>query len=228
MEPSAYTARMTSLGDSFAWAFRDQAWLGKVVVQGLILIIPIIGWIAGYGWLLMCMDNIRAGRPELPPAGFHLGRGIHLFGVLFIYGLVIAIPVVILGVLGAVLVAQNGSGGAGGALVALAQLLEGVAGLLLAFLSPALYVATWRGGFAAGLDVGAVWRLATANVTNSVLAALIFLVAGFIGSIGFILCVIGFVFTTVYGYTVIAGAATWFDQVSSGGQAPAPAGPPTY
>ena len=33
---------MTSVGDGFAWAFRDPAWPGKLLVQGLILIIPIV------------------------------------------------------------------------------------------------------------------------------------------------------------------------------------------
>src|ERR1051326_8418211 len=76
---------MNSVGDAFGWAFRDPAWVGKVVVQGLILIIPIVGAIAAVGWLMMAFENARNGRNELPPAGFHLGRGIGLVGVLLVY-----------------------------------------------------------------------------------------------------------------------------------------------
>ena len=33
----------TSLGDSFAWPFRDPEWFNKIVLMGLIGIIPIVG-----------------------------------------------------------------------------------------------------------------------------------------------------------------------------------------
>jgi hypothetical protein len=224
---------MFSLGDSFAWPFQDGSWLSKILLQGLILlivIIPIVGWIiapiALSGWLLVSLDNIRAGRPELAPAGFHLRRGIPLFGVALIYVLVIAIPTAILSVLGALL--TNQSAGGGGALFGLAYLYQGVASLFLLFLYPSIVVSTWRGGFSAGMDVSGVWRRATANPTNSILAALVFLAANFIGSLGFIVCFVGVLFTTVYAYAVMAGAAAWLDQVSAGDQpATSPTGP-TY
>jgi len=37
---------VTSVADSFAWPFQDPGWFGKIVLQGLIAIIPIVGWIA--------------------------------------------------------------------------------------------------------------------------------------------------------------------------------------
>lgn len=224
---------MLSLGDSFGWPFRDSSWLSKILLQGLILlllVIPVVGWIiapmALAGWLLISLDNARAGRPELAPAGFHLARGAPLFGVQLIYGLVIAIPGIVLSVLGGLLTQQ--SAGGGGVLIGLAYLYQFAASLFYLFLYPAIIVCTWRGGFSGGMDVAAVWRLATANPTNTILAALVFLAAQFISSLGFVLCFVGVLFTAVYGVAVIAGAAAWFDQVSSSG-APAPtqAGP-TY
>jgi len=82
---------MDSAGDAFAFPFRSPNWLGTIVLQGLILIIPIIGQIALLGWLMVTVDNLRAGRQELAPAGFHLGRGIALFGVELIYGIALFI-----------------------------------------------------------------------------------------------------------------------------------------
>src|SRR5207245_11263668 len=76
---------MNSVGDSFAWGFRDPGWAGKMLLQGLIALIPIVGWIAMTGWLMMAFENVRAGKNELPPAGFHLERGIAIFGVFLIY-----------------------------------------------------------------------------------------------------------------------------------------------
>src|ERR1700694_3940136 len=87
-----YTPVVNSVGDAFAFPFRDPNWAGKIVVQALILIIPIVGLIATAGWMLMTFDNLRAGRQELAPAGFHLSRGIGLFGAWFLYAFVLAIP----------------------------------------------------------------------------------------------------------------------------------------
>src|SRR5207237_9207290 len=83
---------MTSVGDSFAWPFQDPGWFGKMVIQGLIGIIPIVGWIAMVGWFLMILDNYRAGRRELPAAGFHLERGVGLFVVFLVYVIVFSLP----------------------------------------------------------------------------------------------------------------------------------------
>ena len=83
---------MNSVGDAFSYQFQDPGWVGKILVQGLILIIPIVGLIATAGWLLMTFDNLRAGRRELAPAGFHLSRGLGLFGVWFLYSLVLSLP----------------------------------------------------------------------------------------------------------------------------------------
>ena len=88
---------MNGVGDAFSFQFRDPGWVGKIVVQALILIIPIVGLIATAGWMLMTFDNLRAGRQELAPAGFHLSRGIGLFGAWFIYAFVLSLPGAVLG-----------------------------------------------------------------------------------------------------------------------------------
>jgi hypothetical protein len=159
---------MNSVGEAFGYPFRSPSWLGTIVLQGLILIIPIVGQIALLGWLLMTLDNLRAGRQELAPAGFHLGRGISLFGVQLIYGVALfLVPGILFGIGGGIM---NQSAGAGAALVSLASLLELVASLLLAFLTPVLILRTSESGFGGGLDVGAVWQRATANVGQTVIA----------------------------------------------------------
>jgi len=214
---------MSSSGDAFAWAFRDPAWPGKVLVQGLIVIIPIVGWIAMTGWMMMAFENARAGKNELPPAGFHLERGIGIFLVFFIYGLVLGIPGFILGIVGQITTYHTSSTfNPGTPLVGLAYLSFFVAGLFLRFLEPSLIVNTYHGGFAGGMDVQKVWRLATAHVNASVVAGILIFVSSVIGTLGFFCC-IGFIFTIPYENTITAGAAAWFDRQS---QAPAPGAPP--
>ena len=206
---------MSSLGDSFAWPFQAPGWFGKIVLQGLITIIPIVGWIALAGWMVLTIDNFRAGRRELAPAGFHLSRGAPLFFVYLIYSIVFAIP-------GGIF---TGAGNAGNniGLASVGNLIDVVLRLFLAFLSPAIILFTYRGGFSAGFDLGGIWQTATGNATNSVLAGLVILAAGIIGGLGAILCFVGLIFTIPYSLAITAGAVTWFEQVTAG---PAPAAAP--
>lgn len=215
---------MTNVGDSFGWAFRDPQWAAKMLLQGLIAIIPIVGWIAMTGWLMMAFDNARSGRNELPPAGFHLERGIAIFVVFLVYGIVLNIPAFVLYAIGGgTAAAGNGSNAAavaGSSLFSLAGLLSFAGSLFFRFLIPSLIVNTYHGGFAGGFDLDKVWKLATLNVSNSVIAGLIIFVASLIGGVGF-LCCIGFIFTIPYENTINAGAAAWFER-----QQTAPAAPP--
>ncbi len=207
---------MTSVGDSFGWAFRDPNWAGKLLVQGLIVIIPIVGWIAMTGWLMLAYENARAGRNELPPAGFHLEKGIGIFLVFLVYSLVLSIPSLILYAVGGITAANTGDHGMayGSPLFSLAGFLGFVASLFLRFLIPSLIVHTSARGFSGGMDVASVWRMATLNVTNSIVAGMVIFVASVIGGLGFVCC-IGFIFTIPYENTITAGAAAWFEKAQS-------------
>src|SRR5262249_1479534 len=131
---------MNSVGDAFGYPFRSPSWASTILLQGLILIIPIIGQIALLGWLLATIDNLPAGRQEMAAPGFHLERGIKLFGVQLLYGIGLFLIPLILQVVGSATMGQ--SSGAGGAIVSLAVILELAASLLLAFLLPALIMRT--------------------------------------------------------------------------------------
>ena len=215
---------MNSVGESFGWAFRDPAWLGKIAIQGLITIIPIVGWIATVGWLMLAFENARNGRNELPAAGFHLGRGIGLFGVLFIYGLVLSIPGILLGNIGAHTVSTSG-GFSYTQTSPLGSLWSFAVQLFIYFLTPTLIVMVYHRGFGAGFDFANIWKYATSNATNSVIGGLVIFVGNLIGALGIIACCIGVFFTIVYATSIQAAVAAWFERVQS---APAaPAAPPT-
>jgi len=210
---------MNSVGDAFTYPFRDPGWVGKIAVQGLILIIPIVGWIATAGWLMLAFDNLRAGRQELPPAGFHLERGIGIFGVIFIYAIVINIPAWILDGIGGGM-SNNDNGFVYSPLSALGSLWSFAAQLFLDFLLPSLIVLTARNGFSGGLDVARVWALATSQVNNSIIGGAVIFAAGIIGGLGLIACCIGVFFTITYAAAIQAGVAAWFERVQAAPAAP--------
>lgn len=213
-----------TLGNSFTWAFKDPEWLAKMLVQGLIVLIPIIGWIAMLGWLMMAIDNARAGKNELPPAGFHLVRGVEIFVVLLIYGLVLSIPAIFFFVLGAITTGRtNEFGYSASPLFALGWVLAVAANLLTRFLLPVLILTTNRSGIAGGLDVTKVWRMSTVNVANTIVAAVIVWAASVIGGFGIFLCFIPLIFTIPYENTITAGAVVWFEKEQSGAPTPSTA-----
>lgn len=208
---------MNTVGDSFGWPFQGPGWFGKMVLQGLIAIIPVVGWIALTGWMMLAIDNCRAGRRELPPAGFHLARGVAVFFVLVVYGFVLNIPG---GFLTNLAGAVNSSG-----LSALGNLLSLLAWLFVTFLSPVLILFVYRAGFSAGFDFGGIWRTASGvNIGNTVSAAAVILAGNVIGGLGAIACLVGLLFTIPYGFAITAGAVTWYERAITG---PAPAPPPS-
>ena len=209
---------MNSVGDAFAYPFRDPGWVGKIVVQGLILIIPIVGWIAAVGWLMLTYENLRAGRQELAPAGFHLAKGIGLFGVFLIYGILLDIPAWILDGIGSAASRQHAYAGA--PFTALGSFWSFAVQLFLYFLTPSLIVLTNRHGFSGGLDIQRVWAMATGQVNNSIVGGLVIFVGFIIGFLGIILCCIGIFFTLIYATAIQAGVAAWFDRMQAAPAAP--------
>ena len=210
---------MTSLGDSFTWPFQDQNWPSKILIQGLIALIPIVGSIALLGWLFITVDNYRAGRRELAPIGFHLERGFALWVVLIVYIVVLGLPG---GIVNGVGVASENDR----ALAALGGLLYLAAYLLLLFLAPAIFLNTYRAGFSGGFDVAGIWQLAIGDPNPTLLAALMILVANVIAPLGFALCCIGLIFTVPYAAAIQAGVLTWYERELAGpatGPAPPPA-----
>lgn len=205
---------MNNAIDAFGLPFKDPGWVGKIAVQGLILIIPIVGLIALAGWMLMTFDNLRAGRQELAPAGFHLSRGIGLFGAWLIYAVVLAIPGGILNGIGRGMSNANHDL-SGGAFVGLGSLLNFAAQLFLYFLLPSIIVMTYHHGFSGGLNVGGVWQLATSNMNNSIIAGLMMFLAGIVAALGIIACCIGVLFTGAYAAAVMTGVASWFERAQA-------------
>jgi hypothetical protein len=234
---------LNGYSDAFGWPMRDPRWISKVLLMGLITLIPIVGQIVLLGWMLASLDNLRAGRYELPEAGFsYIGRGFSLWVVELVYGLIIALVFVVVLIVGGGLAAAGSSSGGSPALSALSGLVFAV-GYLAAFviavcyalLRPVIILRTDLGGIGGGLNVAEVIADARRLLGPTLLAGLLTYVAFLIAGVGAILCGIGIILTAAYGYSVVAGVVRYYEQQLSGqGAAPQPpAGPnlpnyPTY
>jgi len=214
--------------DAFAWPVRDPEWPVKVLIIGLTLLIPIAGAINGLGWMLATLERLRAGEERLAPANLgYLGRGIHLFAVQLVYSLAVAL-VALLIYLPALLIALGQGRGSGNAGLILVSLFLNVAAfgvttigsLALTFATPAIVLATDRGGIRGGLSVREIVRSSRANLTNTLIAGLMLIAASLISSLGAIVCLVGVVFTAAYALAVQAWVYRSFESGShAAGQA---------
>ena len=113
---------MERITDAFAWPARDPDWLAKLLVIGLILLIPFVGSINGLGWMLASLDRLRAGEEKLAPANLrYIGRGFPLFVVDLVYGLVIAAIAAVIYVPALIVASNQSQGSANPALISLAM-----------------------------------------------------------------------------------------------------------
>lgn len=158
------------------WFTSTPEWITRVVVTGLIGLIPIVGAINLLGWTLEATDMIRGGWKELPTPGFrYLERGAAPFVVSLAYGVVILFFVGIL-VFVTVLLATSGDGRAVlaigfGLLIFLIFLAAWLASL---YLFAALILASDRLGIAKAIDPRRLLALARANHEISLHVALIY------------------------------------------------------
>jgi len=211
------------IGDAFGWPFRDPDWLNKILIMGLIQLIPIVGGINGLGWMLATLDRLRAGDEKLPPANFdYLARGVQLFVVYLVYYLGLAVVGTVLYVPAVVVLAQQGHDAPNGLLVVVALALMlltfsvvTIGSLALTFAMPSIVLAVDHGGIAGGFHVEAIFRRARSSPLNTLIAGLMLIAAGFIGQLGAFACFIGVVFTTVYALAMQAWIIRSFEVGST-------------
>jgi len=191
-----------------------------VLIIALTLLIPIIGSINGLGWMLACLDRLRAGDETLPPANLsYLGKGIRLFAVQLIYGLIIALVALVIFIPAIVIAAQTNEGSSNTPLIGVAIFLNllgfsaiTLLTLALTFAMPAIVLATDSGGIGGGLQVGAVLRRSRANLTHTLIAGLMLIAASFVGSLGSIACGVGVLVTTAYALAMQAWIIRSFEK----------------
>ena len=158
------------------WFTTTPDWFQRVIVTGLIGLIPIVGTINAIGWALSAADMVRSGWKELPPAGFqHLERGVAPFVVSLIYGLVLAFIVIVLAVF-AVLLGMSGRA----QLVIAIGIGFVIVLMLVAWWLAALYVfaavliGSDKLGIGRALDPRVLYALARANHHVSIHVALLY------------------------------------------------------
>ena len=216
------------LGRSITYVFQDPRWLTKVLVGGLLLFIPIVGWLVVAGYWLRLVRQVAQGTelplPEWNDFGNDLVRGVKVVVV----GVVWSLPLIILEGIASIAsgVGSNSSGlnpfvGLGFG----ASCLVFFVSLGVAFMQP-LFVSRLAvtDSIASALDFTTIFNEARRVPTALLLALVMSWAVGIAALVGLIACIIGVVFTAFAAYVMLAHV---YGQVRREAEGAAPLTPRT-
>jgi len=194
------------IGSSFTYMFEDEDWIKKILIGGLVALIPIVNF-AAIGYLVQIIRNVRDGQtlplPEWDQFGRYFMDGLWVFLILLVWSLPIIFLACLQGVGGAVLAENEDLMAAYGILSACFGCLMALWGIVVGIASPAIMIRYAEvGEFMAGFRFGEVFSLIRANIGSYLIVVLLIWLAGFIASFGVILCVVGVIFTQFWSYLV--------------------------
>ncbi len=230
------------IGKSFTYVFEDPNWIMKVVIGGIVGLIPIVNF-AAYGYMLTAMKNVADGQPTPLPEwsnfGAHFMKGLYAFVGILVYFLPVIVLACCMGILttvatGAIGASSSGSGNdAGGTLAGIISIVSLCLNCVIALYSlvagvtlyaPLTRFAMSNNQLSVFWDIRGNLDLIMKNIGNYVIALLIAIVAGFVASFGLILCIIGYFFTLFWSLLVAANVFGQFWRNTQGaGGVPAPA-----
>ncbi len=217
------------IGKSFTYVFEDQKWITKVLIGGAILFVGILfSWLIAIpllaalalvlGYTLTVTKNAAEGSATPLPEWGEMGN-LFMKGLYALIGIVIYfLPAILLGCCIGLFAAiggsaagaagqNNGGNAIGGGLGIVVLCLQCLISLYSLIAGLTLYAPLTRFAMSAN-QLSIFWDFRgnldfiTKNLANYVIALLISIVAGFIGSLGIILCGVGLPFTTFWAYLV--------------------------
>lgn len=216
-------------GKSFTYVFEDPNWMMKVLIGGVVGMIPIVNF-AVLGYMVTTLKNVADGQtqplPEWSNFGDHFMKGLYVFVGALIYTAPVILLYCCIFALSAVLPAAGGALGrdVGNALASLAGLLSLCLSclILIVALAVAIFFPAALVRFAMSNQLSTFWDfrgvldLVRANLSNYIIAILIMWVAGFVAGFGVILCFIGVIFTAFWAQLVSAHVLGQFWQTNKG------------
>jgi hypothetical protein len=200
------------IGKAFSYVFEDERWISKVLIGGLLLLIPIVNF-AVFGYMIKVAQNVAQGSarplPEWGEFGDHFMRGLYVVVIYLVY----ALPIIILeGLFFCVTGGLSAGRGRndGGAIAGLGLCFVPLIFLLALAISFLLYAALARYVATNSLSEAFKFSEVIASIRNNfspwLMLWLVALLAGFVGGLGAIACGVGALFTGFYAQCVIGHA----------------------
>ncbi len=173
------------VGRSFTYMLKQPGGIGKLILGGILMLIPIVGWALVGGYALRTLRSVADGNDTLPEWTD--------WGDLFVKGLLAWVVSFVFDIPGLVL---SRLGTPGSFLSTLWSI------VVLIVLPAALIRFATRDNFGAAFEFGAIIDFIKANSSNYILAVILGVVASIIAGFGVILLVIGVIFTIFWSAMV--------------------------
>jgi hypothetical protein len=197
------------IGRAFTYMFDDESWIMKIVIGGVLGLIPIVDLIV-LGYMVEALkrsaDGMEVPMPEWDDFGGKFMKGL----IVLMIGVVYTIPILVPGcaLVGALFVFGENEG-----LMAIVTtcgvcvgLIGAIYGILVALVWPAAvvrYVVT--GDFMSAFQFGELFSFISANIANYIVAVIVGAVVGGVATaVGAIACGVGGFFTGFWATLVAA------------------------
>ncbi len=212
------------IGKSVGYVFEDQKWANKLLLGVLVSIVPIVNF-ALLGYLTIIMQNVSERKPLPLPEWDNFADKFVRGAILFLAGLVYALPALLLFCPLVFLPFMRGGESsrnvvqaifAGSMLLVSCGLM--IYGLLLSFLMPAVNLNFARKNtLGACFEFGEIWRIMSKNLGDYIVAWLIAIVIavvassimGVVGGILFVIPCIGW----IAGWVLVSLTGVWTGTV---------------
>lgn len=196
------------IGKAFSFPFEDEQWVSSILICGLLMLVPIVGWLAIGGYTLEVARNVAMGSPRPLPKWDNFGEKLRLGFNWFVIYFGYTLPLTLLaGLASCILIipAMSGDDGAIAAGLGLFFCVMALVVVLGLLISPLALAATVRylqtGSLGDAFKVGEIVAMVRADLGGWVVLWLLSILCSFVGQLGGYV-IIGIFFTLPYSQAV--------------------------
>lgn len=194
--------------EAFTYVFDDSNWFKKILIAGLISLIPIVGQLYLLGWMIEIARRVKAGRENILPTthfGYFLTLGLKAFLVSLVYSIPLILANIFLRTMGGAAVSSETSDTVSFFFMSMScfgsffSLLFGIIAAVGSLYGYCRLAETDE--ISAAINISNAWATIKANWQLYLIVFLLEIVTTIIGSLGGVIC-IGVILTAPYAIAI--------------------------